>query len=209
MLLFILRKQTEARNGTQISKHLMLLFIKLKKLYELYATKFQNISCYCLSFLPRIQTFDLRDFKTSHVIVYLLSVCSFDRKYFISKHLMLLFIKYNEYSVMGANKFQNISCYCLSGQFRKISRYDFISKHLMLLFIDILFLLLATSFYFKTSHVIVYPPGQTDGMRWKIFQNISCYCLSLAFPRFLVSPLPFFPLYFLYFSIFYQPTPLS
>ena len=92
MLLFILRKQTEARNGTQISKHLMLLFIKLKKLYELYATKFQNISCYCLSFLPRIQTFDLRDFKTSHVIVYLLSVCSFDRKYFISKHLMLLFI---------------------------------------------------------------------------------------------------------------------
>ena len=145
MLLFILRKQTEARNGTQISKHLMLLFIKLKKLYELYATKFQNISCYCLSFLPRIQTFDLRDFKTSHVIVYLLSVCSFDRKYFISKHLMLLFIENQD----------------------------------------------------------------TGTTRLWSFQNISCYCLSLAFPRFLVSPLPFFPLYFLYFSIFYQPTPLS
>ena len=63
-----------------------------------------------------------------------------------------------------------------------------ISKHLMLLFI------------FSPSALST---GNT------LFQNISCYCLSLAFPRFLVSPLPFFPLYFLYFSIFYQPTPLS
>ena len=138
MLLFILRKQTEARNGTQISKHLMLLFIKLKKLYELYATKFQNISCYCLSFLPRIQTFDLRDFKTSHVIVYLLSVCSFDRKYFISKHLMLLFIGDLEEESSAVNLyFKTSHVIVYPSKVAPSKSIIHISKHLMLLFIII------------------------------------------------------------------------
>ena len=106
--------------------------------------------------------------------------------------------------------FQNISCYCLSSS---KSSMNYMPQN------------------FKTSHVIVYlfypgyrhlisgiskhlmllfifsPSALSTGNT--LFQNISCYCLSLAFPRFLVSPLPFFPLYFLYFSIFYQPTPLS
>ena len=148
-------------------------------------------------------------FKTSHVIVYQLldKFKSIFKKfqniscYCLSKIVLILLVVICNFktshvivyrNMFGTNKvsvrFQNISCYCLSlcrdneGEKRKIS------KHLMLLFIL---------------------TGIHKGIVLCEFQNISCYCLSLAFSRFLVSPLPFFPLYFLYFSIFYQPTSLS
>ena len=128
--------------------------------------------------------------------------------------------------------FQNISCYCLSyqrsGNFHAIA----ISKHLMLLFIHIdgtehtyiiiiskhLMLLFIELRVFTVDGIskiskhlmLLFIDDSIHGItNRREFQNISCYCLSLAFPRFLVSPLPFFPLYFLYFSIFYQPTSLS
>ena len=129
-----------------------------------------------------------QNFKTSHVIVYLFYPGYRHLISGISKHLMLLFIFSPSALSTGNTLFQNISCYCLSAL--KMADKT-IEKH------------------FKTSHVIVYLQIGNATIRVHEFQNISCYCLSLAFPRFLVSPLPFFPLYFLYFSIFYQPTPLS
>ena len=129
------------------------------------------------------------NFKTSYVIVYLKEVDRSQKRYidFKTSHVI----------VYQAQKALWIICHK-------------ISKHLMLLFI------------FSTPDIDIWSPGFqniscyclsiTVGIMLIgsiIFQNISCYCLSLAFPRFLVSPLPFFPLYFLYFSIFYQPTPLS
>ena len=77
-----------------------------------------------------------------------------------------------------------------------------ISKHLMLLFI--LTMLLSSFFlrHFKTSHVIVYLQRASSLLHSERFQNISCYCLSHAFPRFLVSPLLFFP-YIFYISPFF------
>ena len=120
-------------------------------------------------------------FKTSHVIVYLI-------KTFI------------ECPFCG---FQNISCYCLSLPVRSgdVPSKD-ISKHLMLLFIKTLSPILCGSCDFKTSHVIVYPNCPQGKAAFTIFQNISCYCLSHAFPRFLVSPLLFFP-YIFYISPFF------
>ena len=56
-------------------------------------SRFQNISCYCLSKHHTPQYLLISDFKTSHVIVYL---HSFRFRWFciqISKHLMLLFIR--------------------------------------------------------------------------------------------------------------------
>ena len=53
---------------------------------------FQNISCYCLS--------------NRNPLVF----C----KFFISKHLMLLFIHETEWKSNILFEFQNISCYCLS-----------------------------------------------------------------------------------------------
>ena len=168
MLLFIRPPQHQATVPHSISKHLMLLFISTKTLFECCAFTFQNISCYCLS----------RPLQGSH-----------GRFCDISKHLMLLFIAIDPIVSLKSPAFQNISCYCLSLKIlsiqQQIPQFQNISCYCLS--------------FFKSSISHGFPS----------FQNISCYCLSLAFPRFLVSPLPFFPLYFLYFSIFYQPTPLS
>ena len=75
------------------------------------------------------------NFKTSHVIVYLLMIPDYVPDTRISKHLMLLFIC-NGVEIFDA--------------FRDIS------KHLMLLFISFGFLCNLGDNYFKTSHVIVY-----------------------------------------------------
>ena len=37
---------------------------------------------------------------------------------------------------------------------------------------------MASEYYFKTSHVIVYHNGTVHKKDHYIFQNISCYCLS-------------------------------
>ena len=75
-------------------------------------------------------------FKTSHVIVYqhFLNKCSVFCS--ISKHLMLLFIDRDRTEYDLPQKFQNISCYCLSAvRADGKTPCNPISKHLMLLFI--------------------------------------------------------------------------
>ncbi len=140
-----------------ISKHLMLLFIKVKHSREFIITTFQNISCYCLSTAEHLNTVKKWYFKTSHVIVYLSRAGSTLHRSYISKHLMLLFIEDSETETGVAEAFQNISCYCLS------------------VVEDCMATVLC---YFKTSHVIVYLPEEHRTFLFPSFQNISCYCLS-------------------------------
>ena len=119
---------------TAISIHLMLLFIRISfHLFPVFlyfntshvtvyrpenlsftlSTKFQYISCYCLSLCD-----------VAHIITGRISI-----------HLMLLFIKNLEGFGGVLAEFQYISCYCLSQ--RKIYKVftKWISIHLMLLFI--------------------------------------------------------------------------
>ena len=75
-----------------ISIHLMLLFIIIPSDWSRYTTKFQYISCYCLSPNTTCSSVLSLDFNTSHVTVYhcihLLNCWEIK----ISIHLMLLFI---------------------------------------------------------------------------------------------------------------------
>ena len=120
-----------------ISKHLMLLFIGTAvstvtktvifqniscyclsvdiESTETADTIFQNISCYCLSFFISIRYVKSLDFKTSHVIVYLLPAAQEIAEYwdFKTSHVIV----YQERSLCHLQipiLFQNISCYCLS-----------------------------------------------------------------------------------------------
>ena len=193
---------------------------------------FQNISCYCLSFCYSVH--NIRTIKFQNISCYCLSEPGTREESIIdiSKHLMLLFIKVVKQDDSHILIFQNISCYCLSFCYsvHNIRTITFQNISCYCLSLDREKESIKRE-HFKTSHVIVYQSKEMSRhgcitiskhlmllficasllyvLRTLVFQNISCYCLSLAFPRFLVSPLPFFPLYFLYFSIFYQPTPLS
>ena len=53
-----------------ISKHRMLLFINTQGLLKKIVKSFQNIVCYCLSFICKLIHDILNDFKTSYVTVY-------------------------------------------------------------------------------------------------------------------------------------------
>ena len=93
----------------------MLLFIVGEKAGYRITTKFQYISCYCLSCSARWN----------------ISQCS------ISIHLMLLFIIALFTAIYKPLKFQYISCYCLSSKYVQTNSGVLeISIHLMLLFIE-------------------------------------------------------------------------
>ena len=100
-----------------------------------HSAAFQNISCYCLSALIMEYIWNYVNFKTSHVIVYLHNTLNLLRIIRISKHLMLLFIRFLLQRRILLDSFQNISCYCLSP---------------MIMLVD------EDGINFKTSHVIVY-----------------------------------------------------
>ena len=83
------------RNSTDISIHLMLLFI-LVRVSTLLGTKlFQYISCYCLSLFYFIQ------FIFYFLFQYISCYC-------LSNHIVR--------DIRTISKFQYISCYCLSKQ---------------------------------------------------------------------------------------------
>ena len=88
----------------------------------------------------------------------------------ISKHLMLLFNTFTRSEPFFVNIFQNISCYCLTGNNDHDRELFLISKHLMLLFNALL---------------------PSDGLLANLFQNISCYCLTAPNGGY-VSALPLF-----------------
>ena len=130
-------------------------------------------------------------------------------RFSISKHLMLLFIAAVEMQRSYNNDFKTSYVIVYLRRGVMVTSITWISKHLMLLFIG--FSWTGRSPVWISKHLMLLFIWDDEQVVYYVqeFQNILCYCLSLAFPRFLVSPLPFFPLYFLYFSIFYQPTPLS
>ena len=72
---------------------------------------------------------------------------------------MLLFIGNRVGSFNGIELFQNIVCYCLSGDPEHIwNKYG----------------------HFKTSYVTVYQALSVDEQNLFLFQNIVCYCLSCS-----------------------------
>ena len=136
MLLFITVGQESKVNCTNISIHLMLLFIyppglffhalksfqyiscyclsEFRNILERTMLRFQYISCYCLSHTPSFLFLQGYNFNTSHVTVYLQHLPQVLLSMLISIHLMLLFIGFNKEGIMRLCKFQYISCYCLS-----------------------------------------------------------------------------------------------
>ena len=160
MLLFINFDFFKILSTNLISIHLMLLFIWSGNHDRTGGSKFQYISCYCLSarrgfnglYIENFNTShvtvylclgsdrkrNIRYFNTSHVTVYQRFGRPFRSRYLISIHLMLLFIFFSAFTA----KFKNA-----------------ISIHLMLLFIA------------TVSNASLIPC-------W--FQYISCYCLSIT-----------------------------
>ena len=70
MLLFIISRKAACRCAGSISKHRMLLFISKTALWSWNVMQFQNIVCYCLSFLFLLIHLGCSYFKTSYVTVY-------------------------------------------------------------------------------------------------------------------------------------------
>ena len=99
--------------------------------------------------------------------------------FFISIHLMLLFIflvhKYHPFR----KKFQYISCYCLSITTVMHRKTTCISIHLMLLFILLIVFFITIYFLFQYISCYCLSKGLAPVRKTLTkFQYISCYCLS-------------------------------
>ena len=118
-------------------------------------------------------------FNTSHVTVYLLAVMIREKylNYFNTSHVTVYPVSVGFASLV--NKFQYISCYCLSQErkkgvfkdyeFQYISCYCLSNYHCHFSKIQQ---------YFNTSHVTVYRFVTKNLWVNLVFQYISCYCLS-------------------------------
>ena len=109
----------------------MLLFIKDAHNRATRKYEFQYISCYSLSVCPAKAHRNHSRFNTSHVTLYRTG-CTGDRLgFFVSIHLMLLFIVSIPESITICWWFQYISCYSLSVNVMKYShlldRFQYIS----------------------------------------------------------------------------------
>ena len=190
----------QAKRTTNISKHLMLLFILSFSRSAVHSNYFKTSHVIVYRKSRKKWKLHIPYFKTSHVIVYRVLTAQENKEYKfqniscyclslwfcrryctanISKHLMLLFIGGSHNHKFRIAIFQNISCYCLSKE--KASRFipPTIFQNISC------YCLSKVDFQgyrrlanFKTSHVIVYR-GITKKTSWlRAFQNISCYCLS-------------------------------
>ena len=177
----------------------MLLFIKKTGLPRSPIPRFQYISCYCLSqCLVGLLSGYLISIHLMLLFITLL-MSYFTPVIFISIHLMLLFIMVEQKSQSitsyfntshvtvylsenvetgRAERFQYISCYCLSRARNTSYLISFISIHLMLLFIWMIKTRYCISMNFNTSHVTVYLGLIPYLFFIDLFQYISCYCLS-------------------------------
>ena len=104
-----------------------------------HKTIFQYISCYCLSCVRWFcKTCKQISIHLMLLFITSLSITAYQLP-FISIHLMLLFISVADALALGRDKFQYISCYCLSSSTCTSSPSLWISIHLMLLFIRVAF----------------------------------------------------------------------
>ena len=114
MLLFNKIRSLRDSSLGLISKHLMLLFNQAYIHLLLYFFQFQNISCYCLSYVAAGSCWS--NCISKHLMLLFNCISTFFRTIFctISKHLMLLFNKTRNSYGKKESGFQNISCYCLT-----------------------------------------------------------------------------------------------
>ena len=136
----------------------MLLFIGSIQRSDSIQHGFQYISCYSLSSIHSL-CFSGR-ILFQYISCYSLSLFFAKIKtkiFYVSIHLMLLFIRNNSYYPMYEPWFQYISCYSLSERSFRPGKCYHVSIHLMLLFI------------IKASNEFV---------KMAKFQYISCYSLS-------------------------------
>ena len=157
MLLFIKCRSILYAIQYLISIHLMLLFILRALYWSLEVRWFQYISCYCLSSTLEQTLSKSSNFNTSHVTVY--------RQ--ISRPLTKYSSNFNTSHVTVYRRW-----------ITNIGRTTNISIHLMLLFIKGHSTGYALVSYFNTSHVTVYRVVGLFESKKRLFQYISCYCLS-------------------------------
>ena len=152
------RSNQQCSKKLDISKHLMLLFIEIKR--GLCRKKI---------------------FISKHLMLLFIHIDIMQKNpnCIISKHLMLLFIVSATVTFPPPNAFQNISCYCLSGTALRWHDRTLISKHLMLLFICHISLEanMADTISKHLMLLFIHRYQEQSGSREQ-FQNISCYCLS-------------------------------
>ena len=157
----------------------MLLFIRIPTIDSKSLNPFKYISCYCLSSLKSI-SLSLHPYSnTSHVIVYLFTICIINCICGF-KYISCYCLSISEVGNLCLNTvFKYISCYCLSFWHYPFASGLQIQIHLMLLFI--------------TGRIKC--PLRPDGIQihlmllfilWRKgnwckftgFKYISCYCLS-------------------------------
>ena len=139
--------------------------IYLKSLWSGIVKSFRFNTSHVVIYLMKMKLplFHQNSFNTSHVVIYRHVFNVTVITIYVSIHLMLLFImKMTEMLKMTENKFQYISCCYLSEEFYKplfwVSTFQYISccylskKHIKL------FLSFKS---FNTSHVVIYPDGET------------------------------------------------
>ena len=119
----------------KIQIHLMLLFIRDRRLHRGRPGRFKYSSCSGLSLRSMFCRYRTQDSNTSHVIVY-------------QEHLVV---------PDPLREFKYISCYCLSDRVPICPGRVGIQIHLMLLFIQIAAQKQRVKMNSNTSHVIVYP----------------------------------------------------
>ena len=135
----------------------MLLFICDAAVLNGTQTRFQYISCYCLSECSWQQRYLPTNFNTSHVTIYLERNQVIMTKLWISIHLMLLFIDMVAGRFFHSSIFQYISCYCLSLRTDLLQNLhpNFNTSHVTV-YRSLVIFRHQNELHFNTSHVTVY-----------------------------------------------------
>ena len=148
----------------------------MKKVKQFSTSKFQYISCYCLSVLYKRKKLGTTTFQ--YISCYCLSSCSSNRDINTSNFNTSHVTVYQRVQLRSnpVHEFQYISCYCLSHCQTYNNYTKHISIHLMLLFIISLINRRIIFWYFNTSHVTVYRKQQRSTGR---FYLISIHLMLL------------------------------
>ena len=141
----------------EIQIHLMLLFIRLKRISQCVNnnSNTSHVTLYPITFAYLFPTF--WDSNTSHVTLYHLQVCAYPMFSVNSNTSHVTLYRDWENDSRQSLVFKYISCYSLSCVLWRVEWCWFIQIHLMLLFIW---------------------SGETDSVKGRQFKYISCYSLS-------------------------------
>ena len=162
-----------------ISKHLMLKFITRSLVPLQLVFAFQNILCWSLSVKATMEELAEKNFKTSYVEVYPDSSNCLLSTLYISKHLMLKFIRGRNPVGIFFHKFQNILCWSLSQTFGKcMIRCLHFKTSYVEVYPEPPVSINMNHINFKTSYVEVYHDINEEKAKYRIFQNILCWSLS-------------------------------